>query len=208
MTENYQDEFIEIYRKIRANTDEKPKLLVHVCCGACSCYPLIYLTDLFDVTVLFTNSNISTFEEYKIRFEAAKKHSKYLKKSLNTDISLIFDDYRHDEFFNFIKAYPNEKEGGRRCKICIAKRLERVFEYAKENHFEYVTSIMSISRNKDAKYLNDTGKNLAKKYNGITYVPFDFKKGNGQDIGVEISKLENIYRQDYCGCEFSEHNTD
>ena len=62
---------------------------------------------------------------------------------------------------------------------------------------------MSISRNKDVDYLNMLGEELAKKYNNLTYVHADFKKNNGQDIGVDLSKKIGIYRQCFCGCEFS-----
>ena len=62
---------------------------------------------------------------------------------------------------------------------------------------------MSISRNKDVDYLNLLGEELAKKYNNLTYVHADFKKNNGQDIGVDLSKKIGIYRQYFCGCEFS-----
>jgi len=204
MSENYNLDFIKIYKQIRSKTkEEKPRLLLHVCCGACSCYPLIFLADLFDITVLFTNSNIDEYEEFITRFNAARKHASLVEKTCKTRIKFVKDEYNYDTFREDLKQFPNEKEGGKRCKICITKRLNRLFEYADKNSFSYVSSIMSISRNKDAVYLNEAGKKLSERYENITFIPFDFKKNDGQDIGIEISKLEEIYRQDYCGCEFS-----
>lgn len=197
--------FYKEYRNIRKKSGEKPKLLLHVCCGACSCYPLIFLADLFDITVLFSNSNIDTLEEFETRFKAFEKHADFIEKPCKTSIIFKKDDYNYSEFVKDLEPLKNEKEGGARCKICITKRLNRLFEYAKLNGFNYVSTIMSISRNKDADFINYVGKKLEKNYENIQFLTFDFKKNSGQEIGVEISKLEGVYRQDYCGCEFSKN---
>ena len=84
--------------------------------------------------------------------------------------------------------------------------MQRLFEYAALNKYEIVTTVMTISRNKNAEYINELGKTIEKKYNNVKFLVFDFKKNNGQDIGVDISKKLEIYRQDYCGCEFSIRN--
>lgn len=197
---NYNDLFLQEYREIRKK-EHNPKILVHACCGACSIYPLIFLTYLFDVTILYTNSNIYPKEEFDKRLLALKKHIKFVNETFKVNVKLIVDSYEYDDFRNNLIPFKDEKEGGRRCKICIYKRMKRLFRYAKDFNFKYVSTIMSISRNKDVNYISQVCEKLENEE--IKFIHFDFKKNNGQDIGVEIGKEEDIYRQDYCGCEFS-----
>lgn len=209
---NYYQEFVKEYKEIRKKEEDKPKLLLHVCCAACLAYPLVFLSSLFDITIYYSNSNIYPKEEYEKRSYYVKKYVNDMLPNLNKKIDIIEDNYNYEEFKKDLEVYANEKEGQNRCKICISKRLSNLFEYAKNNNFKYVMTIMSISRNKDASYINKTGKLLENKYKkegyNITYIYQDFKKNNGQEIGIKIAKQYNIYRQDYCGCEFSLRNKD
>ena len=196
------DEFLKTYKELKKR-NKKPKLLVHVCCGACSIYPLIYLIDLFDITIYFTNSNIFSYEEFEKRLDALENHVNFLNNLFNSDIKIIVSDYDYEKFRVNLLKYKDEKEGGQRCKICIAKRLAETFDFARNNSFDSFSTIMSISRNKDAIYINRIGKEISKGQEKCLFVPFDFKKENGQNIGVKIGGKENVYRQDFCGCEFS-----
>ncbi len=201
---NYYLEFIKEYKEIRKKEEGKPKLLLHVCCAPCSAYPLVFLQDLFDITILYTNSNIYPKEEYEKRIYYVKKYVNDLNVKFNKHINIIEDDYDYDSFKKELAQYKDNKEGETRCKICIAKRMRKLFDVAKEKNFKYVTTIMSISRNKDASYINMIGKHFESLYNHeIEFVYSDFKKNNGQDIGVQIAKTYSLYRQDYCGCEYS-----
>lgn len=199
---DYNLEFIKDYRKIR-QVEDNPKILLHVCCGACSCYPLTFLLDLFDITILYTNSNIYPEEEYDKRYETLKYYVSYLNDKFNKNIKLIKDSYDYTNFKKDLAPFKYEREGGLRCEICIKKRMQTLFNFAKEAGFAYVSTVMSVSRNKNAIYINKVGKELEKDYEGIKFLTFDFKKNNGQLIGINISKKLNIYRQDYCGCEYS-----
>lgn len=200
---NYFLKSLEEYKEIRGNSKDLPKILLHVCCGACSTFPLLYLIDLFDITIYFSNSNIYPYEEYNKRKENMMKYVTYLNNKFNKNIKVIEDKYDYESFKQDLIPFKDQNEGMDRCKICIKKRLISLFEYANTNNFKYVSTIMSISRNKDVNYINYIGKELEKNYSNIRFLVFDFKKFNGQDIGVEISKKLYIYRQNYCGCEFS-----
>lgn len=203
MNENYYKTFIHQTRLLRS---KKPKLLIHICCGACSCYPLIFLMDLYDITIYFSNSNIYPLNEFNIRLNALRKYVDFLNEKFNKKIRIIIDKYDYKNFKKDLEPYAYEKEHGNRCKICILKRMKRLFEYAKKHDFNVVSTVMSISRNKNADYLNSVGKSLEKEYKNITFLVADFKKNNGQDLGVLISKKFDVYRQDYCGCEYSKNN--
>lgn len=194
------------YKEIRNEyKDGKlPSLLLHVCCGACSCFPLVYLIDLFDITIYFSNSNINTLEEFNKRLDALKQYVLMLNNKFNTNIKIIVDNYNHNDFLPLLSPYKNEKEMGKRCEICIKERMNSLLLYALNNNFKYVSTTMTVSRNKNSNYINIIGDELSNLYNNkVIFFHTDFKKSNGQDIGVEISKKYNVYRQDYCGCEYS-----
>ena len=181
--------------KIKGN---KKKLLLHTCCGPCSTATLEKLLPYFDITIYFSNSNIDTKEEFDKRLQTQRAYIK--KKNLNIDV--ICDEYNHDEFLKEVKGLEDEIEGGKRCKKCIEYRLKKAIIYAKNNHFEYVTTSLTISPHKNATLINELGEKLCKD-KGIIFLYSDFKKDNGFLKSIELSKEYNLYRQNYCGCEFS-----
>lgn len=171
---------------------EKPKLLLHCCCAPCSSAVIERIAKFFNITYLYYNPNIFPQEEYELRKTEFQK----------LGINVIDIGYNHNNFLDLTKGYENEPEGGSRCKICIAERMDSAFKYAVENNFEVVTTTLSISPHKDAEFINKLGENLQAKY-GIKYLHADFKKENGYLRSIEICKEKQIYRQDYCGCEFA-----
>ena len=170
----------------------KPKLLLHCCCAPCSSAVIEKIKVYFDITFYFYNPNIYPQQEYETRKQ------EFLKLGVN----VISENYNHDEFLNVVKGYEKEKEGGARCKICIAQRMNKAFEYAKMHNFEYVTTTLSISPHKNATKLNEIGKELSDEYK-VDYLYSDFKKKNGFKRSIELSAEYNLYRQDYCGCVYS-----
>ena len=169
----------------------KPKLLLHCCCAPCSSAVIERLKQYFEITYFYYNPNIYPEEEYNLRKNEFKK----------LGVHVVELNYDHNEFLQVVKGYEEEKEGGARCRICIAKRLDKTFSYAVENNFDVVTTTLSISPHKDAEFINMLGENLEQKY-GVKYLHADFKKQNGYLRSIEICKQMGIYRQDYCGCEF------
>ena len=170
----------------------KPKLLLHCCCAPCSSAVIERIKEFFDITFYYYNPNIYPKEEYLLRSKEFEK----------LGVKIISEEYYHENFLNVTKGFEREQEGGKRCQICIAQRLNRSFEYAVANNYDVVTTTLSISPHKDAEFINLLGENLQEKY-GIKYLHADFKKQNGYLRSIEICKQLGIYRQDYCGCEFS-----
>lgn len=170
----------------------KPKLLLHCCCAPCSSAVIEKLKEYFDITYLYFNPNIFPENEYVLRREQFEK----------LGVKVIDIGYEHNKFLDLVKGMENESEGGRRCNVCIAMRMDKAFEYAKSHNFDIVTTTLSISPHKNAEFINLTGENLEKKYK-IKYLHADFKKENGFLRSTQIAKQVNMYRQNYCGCEFS-----
>ncbi len=170
----------------------KPKLVLHCCCAPCSSAVIERLREHFDITYLYYNPNIYPETEYNVRAEQFTK----------LGINIVNVKYNHAEFLSSVQGLEDEQEGGARCRVCIAMRLRKAFEYALENNYEIVTTTLSISPHKDAKFINGLGEQFEKMY-GIKYLHADFKKQNGYLRSIELCREKDIYRQNYCGCEFS-----
>ena len=182
--------------------NDHKKILLHTCCGPCFTIPYEYLKEKFEITLFFNNSNIYPKEEYFRRLEELKKYI----ASLDTKVNIVVQDYDYDNFVKDFKGLESEREGLNRCYICYSKRLYQTFEYANTHGFDYVGSVMSISRYKNAEMLNKIGENLAEKYSKIKWFYADFKKQNGYEKSLKIIQDFGMYKQDYCGCEFSIKN--
>ena len=192
---NYQKHIKQIQSLKR-----KPTLLLHVCCGVCSVYPLIYLRKYFNITIYYANSNIYPYEEYNKRLEAVKS---YLKMLNDDSIKIIIPKYDNDAFNEIINIYKDEPEGGKRCYLCYETRMKEAFAYASKHKYEYCTTIMSISRRKNANWINEIGEKLQLEYPDVKYLYADFKKADGITINEKMNKDINLYCQNYCGCIYS-----
>ena len=150
-----------------------------------------------DFSIFFYNPNIHPVKEYEIRKEEnirfAEKHN----------IPFIDCDYDTDNWFARAKGMENEPEKGIRCTMCFDMRFERTALYAAENGFSLISSSLGISRWKDMKQINDCGHRSASYYEGITYWDYNWRKNGGAVRMLEISKKEEFYQQEYCGCVYS-----
>ena len=182
------------------NLNGKKKLLLHACCAPCSSYVIEYLSKYFDITILYYNTNIDTNEEFNKRLNELKRFIKEFKTENKVDVISL--GYNDKEYLEEIKGLEEEKEGGSRCFKCYRLRLEKSCIYAKENNFDYFTTTLTISPHKNSKVLNEIGQELEEKYN-MPYLYSDFKKKEGYKRSIVLSRVYNLYRQDYCGCKFS-----
>lgn len=180
--------------------EDKPKLLLHSCCGPCSSAVLERIEGYFDIDVFYYNPNIDSADEFYRRSDEQIKLVEDLGLDDKIDVKVI--KYNHQEFLSYIKGFEKYEEGGARCFRCYRQRLEAAAKYAAENNYDYFTTTLSISPHKDSQILNRLGKFLSKKYK-VNYLFSDFKKKNGFKRSVELTDKFNMYRQDYCGCEFS-----
>lgn len=195
---NYDLEMNKIIEKL----DRKPKLLIHSCCGPCSTAVLERLVKYFEIDILFFNPNLDSEDEFDKRVIEQKKVIAHVEKNNDAKIGIVTVPYDHDEFLKIASGLEEEREGGKRCMRCYYLRLKKAGEYAKVHGYDYFTTTLSISPHKNSQILNKMGISLGEKL-GVSYLVSDFKKKNGFKRSVEISKELHLYRQDYCGCEFS-----
>ncbi len=196
MKENYSI----LCEKILNNINTKKKLLLHSCCAPCSSYVITYLTNYFDITILYYNPNIYPYDEYVKRKNEQIKLINELKTENSIDI--LDCDYDNNLYNELIKGQENEPERGNRCTICYQMRMEKTAIIAKENNYDYFCTTLSVSPYKNTNLINKIGKELEEKYN-IKWLYSDFKKKDGYKKSIELSKKYNLYRQNYCGCIYS-----
>lgn len=196
---NYQKELEKLILNLEKE-EKVPKLLLHSCCAPCSSYVLEYLSDYFEITVFYYNPNIFPESEYTKRILEQQMLIHDMK--MKYPVSFLAGSYERDKFYEIAAGLEHLKEGGERCFKCYELRLMEAARMAQEGEFDYFTTTLSISPMKNAEKLNEIGKKVGAKY-GVSYLQSDFKKKNGYKRSIELSKEFGLYRQDYCGCEFS-----
>jgi hypothetical protein len=174
------------------------KVLLHSCCAPCSGDLMERMKQSkIDFTIFFYNPNIHPKKEYEIRKNENKKFAQKL------DIPFIDADYDVQNWFSRAKGLEFSPERGERCTKCFDMRFERTALYAHENGFKVITSSLGISRWKNMDQINDCGVRAAKNYQNIFYWTYNWRKQGGSERMYQISKREEFYKQEYCGCIYS-----
>lgn len=196
---NYQKELDKLLAQLEKE-ERVPSLLLHSCCAPCSSYVLEYLGQYFNIAVFYYNPNIFPESEYTKRI--LEQQTLIGQMRVKYPVSFIAGSYDKNRFYEMAKGLEHVKEGGERCLKCYELRLRESAWIAKSGGFDYFTTTLSISPMKNAARLNEIGLRLQEEY-GVNYLISDFKKKNGYKRSIELSKEYGLYRQDYCGCEFS-----
>ncbi|HJC43513.1 MAG TPA: epoxyqueuosine reductase QueH [Candidatus Mediterraneibacter gallistercoris] len=196
---NYQKELEKLLAQLEAE-QRVPSLLIHSCCAPCSSYVLEYLSEYFKITVFYYNPNIYPESEYTKRIAEQQKLIRDME--FRYPVSFLAGKYDKEKFYEMAAGMEDLKEGGARCMKCYELRLSEAAGQAAAGGFDYFTTTLSISPMKNAQKLNEIGLRVGEKY-GVKYLVSDFKKKNGYKRSIELSKEYGLYRQDYCGCEFS-----
>ena len=196
---NYQKELDRIIQKRGRRT---PRVLLHVCCGPCSSSVLEYLTQYFDVTILWYNPNIYPQAEFERRFQTLVKLVEDM--GLADRVSILAEPWKSEDYYARVKGLDDEPEGGKRCTECISLRLLETSRLAKHYGYDYFCTSLTLSRHKDADRINTIAEEIGRAM-GVQWLPSDFKKRDGENRSIELCQKYNVYRQLYCGCEFSLH---
>lgn len=161
------------------------------------------LSEVFDVTLLYNNSNIYPKSEYTIRFDELKAYTEHVNEKYNCNIKIVEVNYDTISYHKKLAQVNDDKEGGLRCQTCYEIRMDEAYGYALENDFDYFTTVMSISVHKNSIILNEIGEHLNQKYQSNLYLFSDFKKKDGLLKSKQFSDDFKMYRQQYCGCAYS-----
>lgn len=180
------------------------ELLLHACCAPCSSACLERLGNHFKITIFYYNPNITNEIEYNKRITEIKKFINKFKTRY--PISIIEGKYEPEKFFEIAKGLETEPERGARCYKCYELRLEETAKMATFLDINYFCTTLTLSPYKNSNWLNEIGEKLNKKYSA-NYLYSDFKKKNGYKRSIELSSKYNLYRQNYCGCIYSQKNS-
>ncbi len=167
-------------------------ILLHVCCANCAIYPVKVLREQnHTLTGFFFNHNIHPYQEFQRRLDTAKEYAE------RVELPMIYEeDYMLEEFLANVAGDPQD-----RCDYCYHSRLEQTARVASENGFEAFSTSLLYSRYQQHETIRDSGRILAERY-GLKFVYDDFRIGWRQ--GIDTSKAMGLYRQQYCGCIYSE----
>lgn len=192
---------LELYKKfINQEQNQKVKVLVHACCAPCSSEVINELQKNAEITIYYYNPNIYPYEEYEKRWEQFAK--------LPFDFKKINGYYDENIYLDYVQDVKELKEGSIRCYKCYDFRIQETARYAKEHGYDYFTTTLSISPYKNSKWINELCEKYSQQYD-IEFIYSDFKKNEGYKKSIILSKENNLYRQEYCGCRYSlnERNT-
>lgn len=170
------------------------KLLLHACCGPCACYPTEKLTaDSIDFDIFWYNPNIHLYKEFKLRLATLRDFC------TKANYNLLIDKNYPLEMM--VKEMLAETEC--RCRACYRVRLERIACYAAENNYDAFGTTLLVSPYQKHDIIKEIAEQVAQKY-GVRFYYEDWRTGYQQ--GVERSLKMGLYRQQYCGCVFSERD--
>jgi len=194
---NYDQLMLEELKKL----DGRKKLLLHVCCGPCSSNIVKELSEYFDITIYYSNSNIYPEEEYRRRFNELCVFIEQFNKDEQRSIDIVEDKYMEFVFRSHLYPIKDTGERGLRCKLCYHLRMRAAFDYAKSHGYDYWTTSLSVSPHKVSQWINEIGESY--QCEKPRYLYSDFKKRNGYLKSTQMTEKYGMYRQNYCGCMFS-----
>lgn len=193
---NYDLQFDNIVKGLEV----KKRLLLHACCAPCASSVLERVTPYFDVTIYFYNPNITDKDEYLHRYNELLR---FVSIVYGDKIKVIDGGFEPQPFIEAARGLEDEPERGLRCDKCFYLRLKKTAELAKVGLYDYYCTTLSVSPHKNAQLLNELGFKIEQK-ELVKWLPSDFKKKQGYVRSIELSKEYGLYRQNYCGCVFSQ----
>ncbi|MDH4320779.1 MAG: epoxyqueuosine reductase QueH [Desulfobulbaceae bacterium] len=168
------------------------KLLLHLCCGPCTTYPVTTLRSQgIKPQGFFHNPNIHPFREFKKRLGALTTVAAKMELPIHIDKEYGLTKYMRQVVFN------EEK----RCLHCYRMRLEATVEHAKKVGADAFSTTLLYSRYQQHNLIRRTAEELAAEH-GIPFYYEDFR--DGWQTGIDTAIEMDIYRQPYCGCIYSE----
>lgn len=170
------------------------RVLVHICCAPCLAFPLKELrTKGFVASGFFYDPNIHPLAEYQRRLKSVEEFSRHV------GLDVIYPPaYDVEDFFRQVVFKENRPQ---RCEICYRLRLKQTARVAKSNGFDTFTTTLLVSPHQLHGRIKEIGIQCGKE-EGLDFFYQDFRKGFHES--VRLSKETGLYRQNYCGCIFSE----
>lgn len=172
---------------------QKPYVLLHCCCANCGAACIERLrSEGYGVALFYANSNIAPEAEFW------KRHGDVVSLAERMCTRLYVDPYDHDAWLATVRGLEDAPEKGPRCAKCFAFNLRRAADKAAELSMPHFTTTLTVSPHKVSSVIFEIGSTYDR------FLPVNFKKKDGFKRSLELSREFDFYRQDYCGCEFSQ----
>jgi predicted adenine nucleotide alpha hydrolase (AANH) superfamily ATPase len=172
------------------------RFLLHTCCAPCGIAVIDELRHAYDLTVFFYNPNIHPREEYE------KRKGEVIRVCTEWSVPMIDGDYDVSEWDRRTVGLESDREGGKRCPVCFALRLERTAVEAKRRGINIMSTTLTSGRQKSAQVIFPIGEAIAARH-GLTFLAEDWKKNGREEKSRQMVRERGLYRQDYCGCRHS-----
>lgn len=173
-------------------------MLLHTCCAPCSSAIIECLMNHGITPIIYySNPNIFPEEEYLIRKNECTRYAQAL------GLTIVDDDYDHDEWLCNVKGLEAEPERGLRCLECFKMRLRRTAQYAHNNGLKVITTTLASSRWKSLEQINQAGNWAVEPFDDVVWWEQNWRKGGLSERRIAIIKEYGFYNQQYCGCEYS-----
>lgn len=195
--------YVELFDQSIQELNGKPQLLLQACCAPCSSAVLELLADKFEILLFFNGHNIYPYEEYEKRYQEVLRLVEIARSDFNASIELIVINPQIEEYTQKLAFGADQREGGTRCQACYSLRLKETLDYARQHQIEWVSTVMTISRQKCSQKINHSAEVLMPAYPETKYLYSDFKKRHGNTRSNELCKEYGLYQQQYCGCLYS-----
>ncbi len=170
--------------------NQTDKIVLMSCCAPCSCGAINQLKEQgANFIVLFFNPNIFPESEYQ------KRLVEQIKYCDANGVKYHVGEYNHDDWLRCVSGLESQPERGHRCARCFKMRFEYGDKFARENGYNKIMSVFGVSKHKDQKQVDEAAANVS-----VEYVSFPWEEQLRQKINHE----SDFYRQNYCGCEFSQ----
>ncbi|MCH5161331.1 MAG: epoxyqueuosine reductase QueH [Clostridiales bacterium] len=177
------------------------RILLHACCGPCSLGAIEPLLSDGGLVTLFYYNPCIVDGEFERRQEALSAVARHYS------LPLVVPDHDYSKFVEYASPYATAREGGERCGLCMADRIRTAAVYAKDNGFDMYTTTLTVSPHKSSKLIFSIAQKLDDDNIGATFLPRDFKKRDGFLRSCRLAQELGIYRQNFCGCEYSFNNS-
>lgn len=185
----------------------KPRLLLHCCCAPCTAGVIDRLIEHFDISFYYYNPNIYPLAEYQLRLDTLTDFTNAYNKDKGCNIQLISCVYDSEPYTALCSSLSHQKEGQERCYRCYALRLYQTALIAKRDKYEFFCTTLSVSPHKNSQAINRTGLLVARDV-GVNFLVADFAKQDGYGTSIRMSNQYSLYRQNYCGCQYSMPNNE
>jgi predicted adenine nucleotide alpha hydrolase (AANH) superfamily ATPase len=165
---------------------------MHICCAPCAIYPAAKLRDDgIEVMGYFYRHNIHPYTECVKRQETLQSYADKI------DMRVIYQEGYDLEGFIQNVAFRESS----RCSYCYHDRLRSTALVARRGKFDSFTSTLLYSKFQKHEMIRSIGEAVGKSV-GVPFYYEDFRVGWKE--GIATSKRLGLYRQNYCGCIYSE----